>query len=149
MRPLLTFPMTTGMALLLALPAAAQSRINPGDAQAGAQQPPAAMQQTPAEMRAQNTPPQNQQAAPSQETAGQLTAGERTIGLQKRIRQELADAGFTDIRIMPRSFMVQAKNKEGDPVMMIVNPDSVTAVTASPQSGGGAGRSAKTDVDPE
>ena len=30
---------------------------------------------------------------------------------------------------MPQSFLVRAKDKSGDPVMMVINPDSVTAVT--------------------
>jgi hypothetical protein len=30
---------------------------------------------------------------------------------------------------MPESFLVRAKDKRGNPVMMLVNPDSITAVT--------------------
>ena len=30
---------------------------------------------------------------------------------------------------MPQSFLVRAKDKSGDPVMMVINPDSIEAVT--------------------
>ena len=30
---------------------------------------------------------------------------------------------------MPQSFLVRAKDKSGNPVMMVINPDSVLAVT--------------------
>jgi hypothetical protein len=60
--------------------------------------------------------------------------------LRQQVRDNLAKAGFTDIRIMPTSFMVRAKDQTGNPVMMVINPDSFTEVTAMPannnQNGG-------------
>ncbi len=50
--------------------------------------------------------------------------------IQQRIHHELSQAGFTDIQMMPQSFLVRAKDSSGNPVMMVINPDSVTAVTA-------------------
>jgi hypothetical protein len=47
-----------------------------------------------------------------------------------KLRKSLASAGFTDVRVMPESFLVHAKDSDGNPVMMVVNPDSVAAVTA-------------------
>jgi hypothetical protein len=35
---------------------------------------------------------------------------------------------------MPSSFMVRAKDAQGNPVMMVINPDSVTAITEETQS---------------
>jgi hypothetical protein len=52
--------------------------------------------------------------------------------LRQQVRDNLAKAGFTDIRIMPTSFMVRAKDQSGNPVMMVINPDSFTEVTAIP-----------------
>ncbi len=42
---------------------------------------------------------------------------------------------------MPQSVLVRANNAEGMPVMMVINPDSVAAVTAMPpmQQGGQGG----------
>ena len=56
--------------------------------------------------------------------------------IQENIRQNLQAAGFTDIRMMPSSFMVRAKDRDGNPVMMLINPDSVEAMTFE----GGAGQ---------
>ena len=47
----------------------------------------------------------------------------------KRLRDDLSKAGFTDITIMPSSFLVRAKDSQGNPVMMVINPDSITEVT--------------------
>ena len=49
--------------------------------------------------------------------------------LSQKLRDDLAKAGFTDITIMPSSFVVRAKDSQGKPVMMVVNPDSLTKVT--------------------
>ena len=47
----------------------------------------------------------------------------------QRLRADLGKAGFTDITVMPSSFMVRAKDSQGNPVMMVINPDSLTEVT--------------------
>ncbi len=49
--------------------------------------------------------------------------------IAQKMRDDLSKAGFTDIRIMPSSFLVRAKDSAGNPVMMVVNPDSVTEIT--------------------
>ena len=61
-------------------------------------------------------------------------SGSTSIRLQ--VKQNLEQAGFTDIRVMPESFLVRAKDRTGNPVMMIINPDSFTAVTAIPEQRG-------------
>ena len=55
-----------------------------------------------------------------------------TQTIQQQVRENLQQAGFTDIKIMPSSFLVRAKDRAGNPVMMVINPDSVTAVTEVP-----------------
>ncbi len=52
--------------------------------------------------------------------------------LRQQIQRELSQAGFTDIRVMPESFLVRAKDSAGNPVMMVINPNSITAVTGIP-----------------
>jgi hypothetical protein len=50
------------------------------------------------------------------------------------IRQELQDkltqAGYTSVKITPSSFFVEAKNKQGNPVQILIGPDSFTEITA-------------------
>jgi hypothetical protein len=55
--------------------------------------------------------------------------------IQQQVQNNLKQAGYTDIKVMPESFLVRAKDKSGNPVMMVINPDSITAVTElSPRS---------------
>ena len=49
--------------------------------------------------------------------------------IRQQVKNNLEQAGFSDIKIMPQSFLVRAKDKSGNPVMMVINPDSVMAVT--------------------
>jgi hypothetical protein len=62
----------------------------------------------------------DQNAAPNPQAATHIS---------QKLRADLARAGFTDITIMPSSFLVRAKDSEGNPVMMVINPDSLTEVT--------------------
>lgn len=50
--------------------------------------------------------------------------------IRQQITQQLSQAGFTDVHVMPESFLVRAKDPHGNPVMMVINPDSITAVSA-------------------
>lgn len=75
---------------------------------------------------AQNSGGQNLQPSQNNPTDPQT--------IQQQVRQNLQQAGFTDIKIMPSSFLVRAKDRAGNPVMMVINPDSVTTVTQEPAS---------------
>jgi hypothetical protein len=73
--------------------------------------------------RAQNAPPQNLQSSPQNQTT-----------IRQQVQKNLQDAGFSDINIMPSSFLVRAKDKSGNPVMMVINPDSITTLTQTPSN---------------
>ena len=47
----------------------------------------------------------------------------------QKLRSDLSKAGYTDISVAPSSFVVHAKDSGGNPVMMVISPDSVTAIT--------------------
>ena len=49
--------------------------------------------------------------------------------MRQQLTENLTKAGFTSIKIMPSSFFVSAKNKQGEPVEMVIGPDSFTEVT--------------------
>ena len=49
--------------------------------------------------------------------------------IAQKLRADLAKEGYTNINIMPSSFLVQATNPDGNPVMMVIRPNSVTALT--------------------
>jgi hypothetical protein len=65
-------------------------------------------------------PSSAQNAAPNSQTPAHLG---------QKLRDDLTKAGFTNITIMPSSFLVRAKDSQGNPVMMVINPDSLTEVT--------------------
>jgi hypothetical protein len=64
-------------------------------------------------------------------TSGQNGAPNARIS--QRLHDDLTKAGFTDITIMPSSFLVRAKDSQGNPVMMVINPDSFTEMTEHSQ----------------
>jgi len=49
--------------------------------------------------------------------------------LGSRLRNMLEKSGYTDIRVAPTSFMVRAKDSEGNPVVMSFSPDAFAEVT--------------------
>jgi hypothetical protein len=97
----------TGLALALALPAAAQSTQSPSS---------------------------NSSSSSAQHSG---TNSQDNTNIRQQLMQDLQKAGFTNVQVVPESFLVRAKDKQGRPVMMVVNPDSVTAITEV----GGAGQS--------
>ncbi|MDF3808705.1 MULTISPECIES: hypothetical protein [Rhodopseudomonas] len=50
--------------------------------------------------------------------------------LPQEIRSKLQKAGYTDVKVVPRSFTVQAKDSDGDPVLMMIGPHSMTMISA-------------------
>jgi len=46
------------------------------------------------------------------------------------VKNELEQVAYKDIRIIPLSYLVQATDKGGNLAMMVVTPNSMTAVTA-------------------
>ena len=63
-----------------------------------------------------NAPAVNSQAAQNQH-------------LGSNLRNMLQKSGYTDIRVAPTSFMVRARDADGNAVVMSVSPDSFTEVT--------------------
>jgi hypothetical protein len=90
---------------------------------------------------AQSSPPPATAAAPTSQTASVRPGN---ADLQQRLKQDLQQAGFTDVSVLPDSFLVQAKDRSGNPVTMIVGPNSMTAIVAQTTSGAGTASSAST-----
>jgi hypothetical protein len=78
---------------------------------------------TPDITRAQNGQPESFQSSPQNQAT-----------IRQQVKKNLQDAGFSDINIMPSSFLVRAKDKSGNPVMMVINPDSITTLTQTPNN---------------
>jgi len=98
--------------------------------------------------------PSGQSATSEQGQADQ----QQQMHAQQQVQKNLEQAGFTDITIVPRSFLVRAKDKEGNQTMMFITPSSVTAIRKIPgsttgqggsPSQGGQGGSGNQDKSPE
>jgi hypothetical protein len=55
--------------------------------------------------------------------------GSNAVTAQK-IRQDLQSAGFTDVKVVAESYVVQAKSKDGDPVLMTIGPRGMSVFEA-------------------
>ena len=70
---------------------------------------------------AQGEPSGSQQAQPQDQAVPN-----RPIG--KEVKQKLEEAGFSEIAVLPNSFVVRAKNQQGEPVIMLVDSDAMIAI---------------------
>jgi hypothetical protein len=68
-------------------------------------------------------------------TGDTTTTPPNTTPIQQQLRQDLSQAGYTDIHIMPGSFLVRAKDKQGNQTEMMISPTSMTEITAASPSG--------------
>ncbi|MDE2285276.1 MAG: hypothetical protein KGK33_11725 [Hyphomicrobiales bacterium] len=65
---------------------------------------------------------------PNTMSKGQQTANNQQ-NLPQEIRTKLKDDGFSDVKVVPGSFIVSAKDKRGEPVTMVISPNSTMMVT--------------------
>jgi hypothetical protein len=80
-------------------------------------------------------------ALPQAASAQNASAPPAPGSIQAKVKSNLEQSGFTNVQIMPSSFLVRAMDKDGNPVMMVINPDSITAITdvnANQQANGGS-----------
>ena len=71
------------------------------------------------------------QTLPDKQPASNVEAAQK---LTEALQSKLADQGFTEVQIIPGSFVVTARNKEGVPVAMVIGPHS-TMVLVNPEQG--------------
>ena len=75
---------------------------------------------------------QTSKTSPSSSTASSTQQNSQNI--PQTIRQKLSSDGFTNIQVVPGSYLVSAKDKNGDPVMMVIGPHSMTIMAEVPGS---------------
>jgi hypothetical protein len=80
--------------------------------------------------------------------AAQFNGGAQNKSAIESIRKDLQAAGFTDVKVVAESFVVQAKSKDGNPVVMTIGPhgmsvfEAMTSGSSSGTVGSGAGSAA-------
>jgi len=77
-----------------------------------------------AAMAQTNTPQANDTTTVPANNAMKAAPG----SMRSHMRDSLEKAGFTDIKMAPSSFVVSAKDLDGNPVVMSVTPDTFTEV---------------------
>ena len=71
------------------------------------------------------------------------------MNIRQQIQSQLTKAGYTDVTIMPSSFYVRAKDKKGNPMEMVIGPDSFTEVTEmAPKASASSGTMAPSTTAP-
>jgi uncharacterized FlaG/YvyC family protein/sporulation protein YlmC with PRC-barrel domain len=92
-----------------------------------------------AAMAQTNTPANGPKAVPSTtaaQTTDQNANSANTKGsMRAQVRDMMRNAGFSDIHVMTGSLLIRAKDKDGNPVVMNISPDSVTEVAEVGSSG--------------
>ena len=72
-----------------------------------------------------DTPTDKSQGNGAQDNNPSLSDQEIQQG-PKKLRDKLAQDGYTDVKIAPGSYVVSAKDKDGNKVMMMIGPNSMT-----------------------
>lgn len=62
--------------------------------------------------------------------------GQQAQTLPQEIKQKLEKQGFTEVQVVPGSYIVSAKAKDGDRVTAIIGPNSMTVFTMNAQDSG-------------
>ncbi len=78
---------------------------------------------------AQQSPlPEKHAKNPTQSTQGSESQSYQDNVLTiNKLKQDLENAGFSDVKILGDSFIVQAKDKQGNPTVMSLSPGGVVA----------------------
>lgn len=49
-----------------------------------------------------------------------------TEAIERSVQTRLGLAGYSDVEIIPTSFLVRAKDPDGNPVVLVLGPESIT-----------------------
>jgi len=75
---------------------------------------------------AQPATPVNPAAPAPPQQANAASAVPSVAGLRQQLSTDLQKAGYSDVHLIPDSFLIQAKDKSGNPVTMFIRGNSVT-----------------------
>ena len=94
-----------------------------------------------------NQNPQNGQGA-NQNANGNPAAGDASA-FHDQVKNGLQQAGFSDVQVVPRSFLVRAKDKDGQLVTMLINGNSIIQINGLPDDDAATtGSGMNSDTDP-
>src|SRR4051812_19970263 len=79
--------------------------------------------------------PSSQQSQPGAQSNANSN---QSLAAAQKIQRDLQNAGFQDVKVLAESFVVQAKSKDGDPVVMTIGPHGMSVFEAVNSSGSGS-----------
>lgn len=83
------------------------------------------------------------QNATNSTSASQSAANAGQTTTAQKIQDDLKKAGFTDIKVVAESFVVQAKTKDGNPMVMTIGPHGMSVFEAMNTTTSGSGSATK------
>ena len=73
------------------------------------------------------------QSTPSSPSAKDDEAIQALQQIPQKIREKLTEQGYRDLRVAPGSYVVSAKDKDGNKVMMLISPTETTMMKVPDQ----------------
>ncbi len=73
--------------------------------------------------------------------SGGMSSEQTAQQLPQQIKDKLEQFGLTDVKVLPRSFVVTGKDKNGDQVNMLIGPHAMLVLTESGTESGTTGSS--------
>ena len=86
--------------------------------------------------------PQAQQPQTQNQTTQNQAGSTQGLVAAQKVKQDLQKAGFSDVKVVAESFVVQGKSPDGDPVVMTIGPHGMSvfeAMNANSSSSGTVG----------
>jgi hypothetical protein len=74
------------------------------------------------------------------DAAKQQNASQPSVLTVNKLKQDLQKAGFTDVKVLQDAFLIQATTKDGNPIMLTVGPNGMSALETSKPGGAGQER---------
>jgi hypothetical protein len=79
---------------------------------------------------------QNPQVGQKSQANGNST---QNLAAVQKIKQDLQREGFTNVKVVAESFVVQGKSPDGDPVVMTIGPHGMSVFEAMNENGSSSG----------
>ena len=70
----------------------------------------------------------------SPDAAKQQKANPQSVLSIEKLKQDLQKAGFTEVKVLEDAFLIQAKTKDGNPIVMSIGPNGMSALEMSTPS---------------
>jgi hypothetical protein len=69
------------------------------------------------------------------DAAKQPKANQQSALTIEKLKQDMQKAGFTEVKVLEDAFLIQAKTKDGNPIVMSIGPNGMSALELSKSSG--------------